>query len=355
MKASLHVALVYSSRKTAQHILSARRVQDPPSANRPPPDLLVEYDSESTIAAVASALASRHRVSRIEGDAAVYERLQATQPDLVFNISEGFRGANRESHIPIVCEMLGLPYTGSDALTLGLCLDKARTKEILLHHRIPTPAFQVISSPTWRNSAPPFPLPAIIKPLREGSSQGIHNDSLITRRAQLARGVRRITRDYRQPALLEEFLPGREFTISVLGNAPRYELLPIIEIDHSALPPGSNPIYGYEAKWVWDNPRRALPILLCPAKLPRALAHNMRALVRRALTVLRVRDWCRVDLRLDAKGHPQILELNPLPGILPNPQDNSALPLAARCAGYSYENLLLRVVELAWQRNQQAL
>ena len=337
----------------AQEVVVARRLEKSLAVDDEPPDLWTEYDTDETLAAVESALSKRYRVTRIEGDATAYGRLQALRPDLVFNISEGFSGPNRESHIPILCEILGLPCSGSDALTLGLCLDKARTKEILLSYRLPTPAFLVTDPPTTRNTLNTFPLPAIVKPLREGSSMGIRNNSLVTTRSQLARRVGEIRRAYRQPAMVEEFLPGREFTIGVLGNAPDYEILPIVEINHRVLPQGAHPIYGYEAKWVWDDPDRPLPILICPAKISATLEKKIRRLVQDTLLAFRVKDWCRLDLRLDAKGRPNILELNPLPGILPDPRDNSALPAAARVAGLTYDQLILRVAKLALQRTRR--
>lgn len=348
-KSSLHIALVYSSKETAQKIIGS---PEDSSADDLPPDLLVEYDTEATIAAVAGALSKRYRVTRIEGDGAAYAKLQRAQPDLVFNISEGFIGPNRESHIPLICEALGLACSGSDALTLGICLDKARTKEILSYYRIATPAFCILNPATNGRVPMKLPLPVIVKPLREGSSKGIGNANLITRRDQLQRRVREISCYYGQAALVEEFLPGREFTISVLGNPPDYEILPIAEINHRALPRGANRLYGYEAKWVWDDPASPLPILICPAKISARLAQALRRIVQQTLLAFRVQDWCRVDVRLDAAGRPNILELNPLPGILPDPRDNSAFPAAARAAGYSYDQMILKVAELALRRNQ---
>ncbi|MFH1477786.1 MAG: D-alanine--D-alanine ligase [Verrucomicrobiota bacterium] len=351
MKSALHVALVFTSRKKAQAMAAVRRSAESVMDDDEPPDLLAEYDAEATISAVEAALSRRYRVTRVEGDVRAYARLRKLHPDLVFNISEGFAGPNRESHIPVLCEILGLAYTGSDALTLGICLDKARTKEIMAYYRIPTARFEVVAPGTAADMLASFRLPAMVKPLREGSSMGIRNDSLVRTRAQLGVRVRQIHRAYHQPALVEEFLPGREFTVGVLGNAPSYEILPLVEINHSVLPPGVNRIYGYEAKWVWDDPAKPLPILVCPAKISAALNKRIRALVSRALDVLCVRDWVRVDLRLDAEGNPNLLELNPLPGILPDPGENSALPAAARAAGYCYEELILKVAAIALRRH----
>ena len=351
MNSVLHVALVFTSKQKAQEVSVVRRPDELLVDDDEPPDLLAEYDTEETISAVAAALSRRYRVTRVEGDRRAYARLRQLHPDLVFNISEGFAGPNRESHIPILCEILGLAYTGSDALTLGICLDKARTKEILAYHQIPTARFEVVAPGASATLLASFRLPAMVKPLREGSSMGIRNDSLVRTRAQLRARVREIHRAYRQPALVEEFLPGREFTVGMLGNAPAYEILPLVEINHRVLPKGVNPVYGYEAKWVWDDPAKPLPILVCPAKIPAALNKRIRALVGRALDVLGVRDWARVDLRLDAEGNPNLLELNPLPGILPDPGENSALPAAARAAGYCYAELILKVAAIALRRH----
>ncbi|MBI2442061.1 MAG: D-alanine--D-alanine ligase [Lentisphaerae bacterium] len=342
------VALVFTSRKKALTLLrsSVDRFEDDDGSS----DLWAECDSEDTIEAVGEALGRYYRVTRVEGDEHAYQRLRKLRPDLVFNIAEGFRGPNRESHIPIICEMLGLAYTGSDALTLSICLNKARTKEILGYHQFPTARFRVIAPGAATAALNSFALPALVKPLHEGSSIGIRNGSLVRTRPELLARVRAVQRRYHQPALVEEFLPGREFSVGVLGNAPAYEVLPPVEINHRALPKGANHVYGFEAKWLWDNPAKPLPILICPARISARLAKRIRDLVCRALEILGVRDWCRVDLRLDASGNPHLLELNPLPGILPAPSDNSALPAAARAAGYSYQELILEVAKHALRR-----
>jgi D-alanine-D-alanine ligase len=311
----------------------------------PPPDMFAECDSDETIRAVVESLAERHDVIPVESDAEAFVRLRETKPDLVFNISERLFGASRESHIPVLCEMLDLPYTGSDPLTLGICLDKSRAKEILSYHGVPNPPFWTVEPGTAVPSA--AALPAIVKPLFEGSSKGIKDDCVVRTRRELEERVAEVAARYSQPVIVEKFLDGREFTVGVLGNPPRYEILPVVEIDHSLLPAGANPIYSYEAKWIWDTPQNPLPIFRCPADISAALDRDVRDVVGRTCRLLRVRDWCRVDVRLDERGEPNILEVNPLPGILPNPEDNSCLPKAARTAGYTYSGLIHRVVEEA--------
>jgi len=314
----------------------------------PPPDWLAECDSEETIAAINGALTERWEVIPIESDDEAYNQLRSSKPDLVFNIAEGIAGPNREAYIPTICEMLGLPYTGSDPLTLSLCLDKSRAKEILSYYRIPNPKFWILNGvkENWNG----VELPSIVKPLYEGSSKGIRDNSVVKTYDELEARVSEVVERYQQPALVERFLKGREFTVGVLGNLPRLEILPIVEIDHSYLPPGANPIYSYEAKWVWDQPSNPLPLFSCPARLSRALKNKIEEVVIRTWKALRLRDWSRLDLRLDETGEPNILEVNPLPGILPKPEDNSCLPKAARTAGYTYAGLIQRVVEIACER-----
>ncbi|MCX8160299.1 MAG: ATP-grasp domain-containing protein [Candidatus Saccharicenans sp.] len=345
----MKIALLFSSKQGMARTLGPVLFEDrAEEGEEPPPDLLAECDSDETITAVEQALQKFHRVVLIESDEQAYLRLMEEKPDLVFNIAERLFGPNRESHIPTICEMLNIPYTGSDPLTLGICLDKSRAKEILSYHRIPNPDFRVIERA--EDIPPRLKYPLIVKPLYEGSSKGIKDNSVVSNRRELKAKIEEIRRLYDQPAIVEKFLTGREFTVGVLGNYPDLEILPIVEIDHSQLPAGARPIYSYEAKWVWDRPEQPLEIFCCPADISDELKTRIEETVRETCRVLRIRDWARIDVRLDEKGVPNILEINPLPGILPNPEDNSCLPKAARAAGYSYDLLINRVVWEAGKR-----
>ncbi|MBN2408297.1 MAG: ATP-grasp domain-containing protein [Candidatus Aminicenantes bacterium] len=344
----MKIAFLYSSKNGIASSVQARRCEEVRGGEDPPPDFLAECDSDETLAAIGEALGERHDVFPIEADEEAYLRLKKLRPDLVFNIAEGLVGPNRESHIPSICEMLGIPYTGSDPLTLGICLDKSRAKEILAYHRIPTPAFWVVENEAGISLR--VKLPAIVKPLHEGSSKGIKDNSVVRDRRELKARVREIQSLYRQPVIIEPFLTGREFTVGALGNPPNIEVLPIVEIDLSELPPGANPVYSYEAKWIWDQPDKPLEIFRCPARLDVDLKNRIESVVRKTIAILRIRDWCRIDLRLDERGEPNVLEINPLPGVLPNPEENSCLPKAARTAGYSYSALIHRVVDEAAAR-----
>lgn len=162
--------------------------------------------------------------------------------------------------------------------------------------------------------------------------------------------AREILDEYEQPALVERFLPGREFTIGILGNGASAFALPPVEIRFDALPADAPPIYGYEAKWVWDTTEQPLDIFACPAPVDPDVTETLGCTALAAYHALGCRDWARVDLRLDADGTPNVLEINPLPGILPDPRQNSCLPKAARAAGMTYDDLILSVLHFALER-----
>jgi D-alanine-D-alanine ligase len=162
--------------------------------------------------------------------------------------------------------------------------------------------------------------------------------------------VEAIVTHYAQPALIERFLGGREFTLGVLGNGTSARVLPPVEIRFDALPAGAAPLYGYEAKWVWDTRERPLQIFACPAETTPQLRRQIEQTVLAAYHAVGCRDWARIDVRLDGDGTPHVLELNPLPGILPDPDQNSCLPKAARAAGMTYDELILETLRHACSR-----
>jgi len=312
-------------------------------------DTYAEWDTEETILAVKTALEQNHHVTLIEANEEAYLQLLQSKPDIVFNIAEGLRGPSREAQIPALLEMLGIPYTGSDPLTLGICLDKSRAKEILAHHGIPTPAFSVLDSLIQVEDFS-IAFPCIVKPLHEGSSKGIFNASVVHTKEELTFQVAKVLAEYHEPALVEKFLPGREFTVAVLGNGPDVRVLPIVEICFDSLPEGVNPIYSYEAKWIWDTIENPIDVHECPAKISQELKNEIEAVCLKTYRILRCRDWCRIDIRLDNQNHPNVLELNPLPGILPNPEEHSCFPQAARAAGIEYNTLINAVLEAGIDR-----
>ena len=321
----------------------------PAAAGADAGDRYAEWEDETTIAAVEAALSRAGTVIRVEATDELPLRLHDLRPDIVFNIAEGLSGPNREAHVPAICEFWSTPYTGSDPFTMSLCLDKGRAKEVLAHHGIPTAPFAVVGRPEELNGFADWP--AIVKPVHEGSSMGITSRSYCASPDDARREIAALVDRYGQPAIVEGYLEGREFTCGVLGNGDDARALPIIEVNFAALPKDALPIYSYEAKWVWDRPSAPLDIFRCPAPVSEALAAEVERTALAAYRVLRCRDWARVDMRCDAGGVPHILEVNPLPGIHPDPAMNSCLPKAARVAGIDYEEMILRVLRAGAARH----
>jgi D-alanine-D-alanine ligase len=357
----LNVALVYNQKKEGLDGVSQEEsdggkseekeisVAHGTKLQRTKADTYAEWDTKETILAVKTALEKNHDVALIEADEEAYLKFLQVRPNIVFNIAEGMRGPSREAQIPAMLEMLGIPFTGSDSLTLGICLDKSRAKEILSYHGIPTPPFFVVDSLTQLANID-ISFPCIVKPLHEGSSKGIFDSSVVHTEEQLRKQVGRIFFEYEEPALVEKFLEGREFTIAIMGNEPDIRILPIVEIHFDSLPDGVNPIYSYEAKWIWDTLENPIDVHECPAKIAPKLQKEIEAMSFKTYRVLHCRDWCRIDIRLDDKGRPNVLELNPLPGILPNPEEHSCFPQAARAAGMDYDTLINTVLGISAQR-----
>ncbi|MFH1858143.1 MAG: D-alanine--D-alanine ligase [Candidatus Omnitrophota bacterium] len=342
----MKVGLIFNQKKALSNaaVSEKEEVQGASDAE----DAFLEWDEAETIQAIAHALKLRHDVILIEADKQVSQRLKAERPDIVFNIAEGRQGPLREAEIPTLLESLEIPYTGSDPETLTITLDKAWTKRVVRRFGIQTPDSLVCESSDYYLNGLKFPL--IVKPLWEGSSKGIPDQAVVETHRELRKQILRVLERYQQPVLLEKFLSGREFTLALLGNGESLEVLPIVEINLKALPRKAHPIYSYEAKWVWDTPETPLSIFECPAKVSPSLERKLKRFARKTFQVLKCRDWCRVDVRLDECGEVNLLEVNPLPGILPRPEQNSCFPKAARARGMTYEELILKVLSIACKR-----
>lgn len=305
-----------------------------------PEDRLEEYDSEATVDAIAEALrALGHAPRRLGGGRAFLERVLAAPPALVFNIAEGFGTRSREAHVPAVLEMLRIPCTHSDPLTLAVTLDKAIAKRIVASAGVPTPRFAVVEGP---GPAPALDFPVIAKPLFEGSSMGIRDSSRCEDGASLRAQVDRLLGGYGQPVLVEEFCPGPEFTVGVLGTGAGARVIGIMEI----LPkrrPADRFIYSLEAK---RNYAEEVEYRVPPDRPP-ALLRKVEEAALGAHRVLGCRDVSRVDLRVGADGEPKFLEVNPLPGL--NPVTGDLVILSGR-SGLDYRGLIGAIVEGARAR-----
>ncbi|HSP86881.1 MAG TPA: ATP-grasp domain-containing protein [Ignavibacteriaceae bacterium] len=320
-----------------------------PSSDQNGVDTYAEWDTWETINAVKDAIATQHNINLVEADENAFEKLRELKPEIVFNIAEGFNGLSREAQIPAILDMLQIPYTGSDPLTLATCLDKARTKEILSYHKIPNAKFLLVDKIEQAEKIN-FDFPVMVKPVSEGSSKGIFTSSFARNATELKNEIKRILNEYNQPALIEEFLPGKEFTVAIMGNGSEAEVLPIVEIKYTDFPKDFIPIYSYEAKWILDTKENPLEVFSCPAEINKKLEEKIKSITLKTYNLLRCRDWSRIDVRLDKNGEPNIIEINPLPGILPNPEENSCYPKAARAAGLNYNTMINKVLLAAAKR-----
>lgn len=309
-----------------------------------PEDALEEYDSLETVAAVAEALKSLgHSVVKLSGGRKFLTMVLQNNVDFVFNIAEG-RGnyRSREAQIPAVLEMLAIPYSGSDPQCLAVCLDKPLTKKLVQAAGIRTPEWQVVSNKqevteVCRDS---FPLPAFIKPSFEGSSKGIRLGCRAEVHKQMERVTATLLEQYQQPIMVEEFVSGDEVTVGVVGNSPP-KIVGMMRI----LPKKRDKffIYSLEVKRDWQNQVE----YECPAKLEARVLKKLADFSVTAFETLGCRDFARIDFRIDEKGKPYFLEINPLPGLNPRSSD---LPIMAYKMGWNYERLISSVLNAALER-----
>jgi D-alanine-D-alanine ligase len=308
-------------------------------ANRPdlPDDHDEEYDSPATIEALAGVLRGLgHEVHKLGDGRGLMERLLADPPDFVFNFAEG-QGVSRsrEARVPGVLEMLGIPYTGSDPLTMAVTLDKDCARRLVASSGVLIPRGLVLSpgqSPEAVLVAD-LPFPLIVKPAWEGSSKGIRNKCLVHDPDELAEAVELVHRDHRQPILVEEFIDGDELTVGVLGNDPP-EILAVMRVVPNQ--PTRHFVYSLEIK----RDFRRLVKYECGV-LPAATEKAVREAALATFRILGCRDVARIDFRL-RRGRPYFLEVNPLPGL--NPESSDLVIMADLC-GWSYA----RLVETIWQ------
>lgn len=310
-----------------------------------------EFDAPETIESIKKALESGgHSVIPIEADEGAYSKFHALKDTvgMVFTIAEGLRGHGREAQIPAMLEMLGIPYTHSDVVVQAITLDKALTKKILRADGVNTPQFQLISS-SDETVNPALRFPLIVKPNSEGSSKGIFNENLVYDKVKLQERIKWLIHKFHQPVLVEEFLSGREFTVALLGNPPK--VLPIVEQNYSIFPENMPHFASYEAKWLFEDslpdPHQAY---FCPPEITKNLEEKIQKICLETWDSLGIQDVCRIDLRLDSNGNPSILEVNTIPGMMPDPNVISYFPIAARKAGYSFDGMVNAVLDAALQR-----
>ena len=310
-----------------------------------------EFDEPETIAAIHDAIeANGHACIDVEADDDCFATLRELKAsiDFVFNIAEGRRGEAREAQIPTMLEMLGIPYSHSGALTQAIGLDKALTKKVWRFHGLPTPRFVLFGEDLRQHTVEALRFPVLVKPNAEGSSKGLFDGNLIEDPSDLLSKVEEIRSLVEGAVLVEEFLPGREFTVSVLGN-PGYGdglmALPIAEQDYSTFPPDLQHFASYEVKWFFEDSDAGRDACVCPADLTPSLREEIEALAFDAFTAMSGRDVARVDIRMDGDGRPQLIEINTLPGMHHDPNLTSYLPVSARAAGWDYQRLIGEILD----------
>ena len=309
-----------------------------------PQDANAEFDHPDTIALIERAIqAGGHRVVRIGSATKLLETWEQVHADLVFNISEGVGGRNRESQVTIILEMLQIPYVGSDGLTLGLTLDKILTKKLLIAEGIPTPRFIELKTAedaeALRDAGIAFPM--IVKPRHEGTSKGLNDASVVHSMEALRRQARWLIETYHQPALVEEFIDGSEFTVAILGNEEP-ELLPVVQIRIQ----GKLDLGGlfYTFSRVRENSDLDYVV---PAVISEELSQRIRDVALRTYQAVECHDFGRVDVRVNQQGQPFVLEINPLPSLAAADVFN----LLAKYLGSTYEAMINRILNHALVRH----
>ncbi len=243
--------------------------------------------------------------------------LETERPEAIFNLCESVLGrADLEMCIAGVFDLFGIPFTGAGTMGLGIALNKAISKAIFAANHIPTPAFEAYEVGEMPRVDITLNYPLIVKPLREDASIGIDNNSIVNNFAALCERVEFVHIEFKQPALVEEFIDGRELNVAVIATDDgSFKTLPISEITFDALPPGNPRIVSYEAKWVEESPLYKTTIPKCPAVLDEEIAIRARAIALKAANTVGLRDYGRIDMRLRDDGALFVLEANPNPDI----------------------------------------
>jgi D-alanine-D-alanine ligase len=304
------------------------------------PEAVLEFDSEETIQALEETIRSLgYDVRRIGHVRALCAKLVAGERwDLVFNICEGVRGRSREAQVPCLLEAYGIPFTFSDPLVCAVTLDKAVAKRLVRDAGLNTPAYHVVHS-TDDLVGVKLNYPLFAKPIAEGTGKGITQASRIGSAAELREVCEALLGSFKQPVLVEEFLPGREFTVGVLGTGVKARAIGTMEIH--ILPKVGGAVYSSETKEYCDDLVKYTRLADGP------LWEAVQKLAVDSYRALECRDGGRVDIRLDAAGRPSFMEVNPLPGLHPQHSD---LPMIATQEGISYNELIGSIIQSAWSR-----
>jgi D-alanine-D-alanine ligase len=323
-----------------------------------PEDAGAEFDKMETIQAIQAAIQSDgHHTVFIPADINLPNNLRDVVPDICFNISEGLGGDGREAQAPALFEMMHIPYTASRVTANAIALDKTLTKRIWRDCGLPVAPFQEFST-GYEQIDPTLRYPMFVKPAREGTGMGMGTQSICYNSRQLRERVHWIIQKYNQPALVEEYLSGREFTVGILGRTdaagfslhPEYyqsdgfHRMPVLEVDNdNSITPG---VYGHDAKTLVVG-EAGVPDFICPAHISASFSRTLQNLAIRGHQAVGALDVSRIDFRCDGEGKPFLLEINSLPGLSPGFSD---LCVIANAEGVSYRDLILEILYLGASR-----
>lgn len=339
-------------------VLANIKDDEHPKPEGVPPDAFADFDHIETIDSIRAALETDgHETLFIQADRELPYALRDAKPDICFNLAEGLGGDAREAQTPALLELLNIPYTGSRVLANGISLDKTLTKRIWRDRRLPVAPFQeFITGEEPLRAELKFPL--FVKPAREGTGMGVDMKAVVNSEKEMRERAQYIVNTYQQPALVETFLPGREFTVGVLGRADAkfysrhpewyekdgFHRFHILEVDTST---AATPwVYSLEAKSKEVGADGSAGYF-CPADIDPELEKKLKYFAIRAHTLIGALDVSRTDIRLDDEGAPRLIEINTLPGLTP---DYSDLCLQANAEGMSYEDLILEILYLGASR-----
>ncbi|OGW04507.1 MAG: hypothetical protein A2889_01290 [Nitrospinae bacterium RIFCSPLOWO2_01_FULL_39_10] len=275
------------------------------------------------------------------------EKIEESKPCLIFNLCEAFNGdSSLESNVAAVFELLNVAYTGSPPSVIELTSDKEKTKQLLLQNNIPVPAglsintVQNLESGIWN-----LQFPLMVKPQSEDGSVGIDSDSVVFNFDALKEKFEYISDRYSQPVIVEEFIDGREFNVSILGNNPPH-IFPVAEIDYSKIPPNAPKILCYKSKWIKDSDSYRLTPSVCPAIISTEIENGIKEVALKTFEITGCRDYARIDIRLDNNQTPFVLEVNANPDI----SIDAGVAESAKADGWSYNKLIKGIVITAIER-----
>lgn len=295
-----------------------------------------EEQRKATAGAIQKVISKRYAVTRIASGSRLFDRLRESDVDIVFNLSTGLRGESRQSQIPAMLEMLGIPYVGSGVLGHAVALNKAAAKKLFKFHDVPTPYFQEFYTGEERTD-PNLKFPVIVKPACEGSGFGIHKDSLVFCEEALHEVVLNRLETYQPPALAEEYIEGREFTVGIIGNGENKVILPIVEINFENVTGEYDKFNTFESKHGQGGQKQSY----CPVILNAETKRSVERSALMAFEALGCKDFARVDIRM-RDGISYVIEVNSLPGLMPEYSD---FPIMAEAAGMSYEDLIMAILK----------